>query len=257
MIISEQKYTNLNRKYYRGLLNYDKKNKVYNETYLSTRFAYAFAYSGLNGVVEIYELKQKSNIFNILSKVDEDNFRSYCRKNNNSKFLSYIDKLKNNDWKSVLGESDKNELINILKTLGYDGFFDYEIEKKIYNKLRGRACCPLSVLQINSPAVAVFDKEKSLKLVRVLDKKNFETFKEFNLMKKEEVEYVMSEITIFNEHISNEQIFLTLRNRIYTLTDKELKETIKAANTFENRKKQEEEVKKILEDWKTRVSRSC
>ena len=157
----------------------------------------------------------------------------------------------------MLGEENKNKVINILKELGYDGFFDYEIEKKIYDKLKYRSCCPFSILQINSPAVAVFDKEKSLNLINTLKGKDLQNFKEFELMKKSEKKNIFSIIDMFNENTANEQIFLFLRNRIYTLTDNELREIIKMANTAENRKKQKEEFSKIMEDFEQRFAERC
>ena len=55
MLISEQKYANKNRLYYRGLADNDKSSKFYKETYLTTRLIYALAYSfGLKGIVEVY-----------------------------------------------------------------------------------------------------------------------------------------------------------------------------------------------------------
>ena len=105
MIISEQKYTNRNRLYYRGLTEYDESSKLYRETYLTTRLIYALAYSfGLKGIVEVYRLKDTANIFNMRSKQDEGNLRVFCHNHGMSKYLKYFDKLKNNDWLGVLEE---------------------------------------------------------------------------------------------------------------------------------------------------------
>lgn len=75
MLISEQKHTNKNRIYYRGLRNNDLNNKQYLETYLTTSLTYSFACSGLGGVIESYRLKDTANIFNMRSKLDEGKLR--------------------------------------------------------------------------------------------------------------------------------------------------------------------------------------
>ena len=120
MLISEQKYTNKNRLYYRGLADNDKSVKFYKETYLTTRLIYALTYSfGLNGIVEVYRLKDTANIFNMRSKTDEGRLGKFCQEHKMSKYLKYFEILKNNDWLHVLGE-DRQNLINAIKSMGYD-----------------------------------------------------------------------------------------------------------------------------------------
>ena len=91
MLISEQKYANKNRLYYRGLANNDKSSKFYKETYLTTRLIYALAYSfGLKGIVEVYRLKDTANIFNMRSKTDESRYeelKNVIKKLNKQKII--------------------------------------------------------------------------------------------------------------------------------------------------------------------------
>ena len=74
----EQKYTNLNRKYFHGQT---KQNYLQHQTeyYLTTKFAYAFNYAiGYFGEVLEYNLKQEANIFNANSKKDSAILRNFC-----------------------------------------------------------------------------------------------------------------------------------------------------------------------------------
>lgn len=226
MILSEQKYTNTNKLYYRGLSEYNEKNKFCEEVYLSTRLIYSLAYSfGLKGVVEVYRLKKTANIFNMRSKQDEGKLRKFCQSQGMMKYLKYFEKLKNNDWLGVLGE-DRIKLVNAIKLLGYDGYFNFEIDRDRYEKLRNNSFCNFSDLQVHSPSIAIFDVHKTCERVAVYSKKeDFEKEPEIKKIKQQELDYVNN----FWKK-TNEETFGVLRKRIVTLTNEELKETIKKVN---------------------------
>ena len=200
MIISEQKYTNKNRLYYRGLADDDKNSKFYKETYLTTRLIYALAYSfGLSGIVEVYRLKDTANIFNMRSKTDEGNLRRFCQEHKMSKYLKYFETLKNNDWLHVLGE-DRQKLINAIKSMGYDGYFNSEIDESRYEELKNSSFCNFSALQIKSPSVAIFNLGKSCDMIAVYNsKEDFEKSSEIKEIKQQEQDYIIRSAAYFTK----------------------------------------------------------
>ena len=253
MIISEQKYTNKNRLYYRGISEYDESLKQFKETYLTTRLSYALAYSfGLKGNVEVYRLKDTANIFNMRSKTDEANLRKDCHLNSNySDLLKYIDKLKNNDWLDIT-ETKRRKLIGLIRAMGYDGYFNFEIDRSRYEALKDKCYCYFSTLQINSPSVAVFDIKKTCEpvaLYRTVEE--FEKMPEIKEIRQQEKDYIIKNINDFKGDIK--EIFTTLRQRILTLTDKELLEVIEFASSNENKEKQLKESEVYLDALRKRI----
>lgn len=261
MLISEQKHTNKNRIYYRGLRNNDLNNKQYLETYLTTSLTYSFAYSGLNGVIESYCLKDTANIFNMRSKLDEGKLRVYCNntKINSLSLADYLkfneisERLKNEDWLKVLEDLNKRKLlIKAIKELGYDGYFNFEITRDMINEYRQFPSFEFSDLHIKSPAVAVFNINKSLIKIATYSGRELNSLAEIQKLKEKEKQYVISTINNYKER-NNDNIFIILRNKIKSLTDDELKEIIKTANTPENRSKQKERAELYLEAIKERI----
>ena len=168
MLISEQKHKNKNRKYYHGKVV----DKLGNEFYLTTRFAYALIYTdGLLGEVQEYTLKQTADIFNMKCKTDEGLLRKYCQKYESS-LLKYLDHLKNNDWTSFSNPQLKFIFIDSIRNLGYDGFFNFEIDKVVLQRLHSNLRFQFDFYQ-GSPAVAVFNKDILL-LQKTWNKNNFE-----------------------------------------------------------------------------------
>lgn len=137
MLISEQKHTNLNRIYYHGKIKNRKENLE--EFYLTTKFAYAFLYSSgyMYGEIEEYKLKKVANIFNARCVTDEGNLRKFCQKKAPN-ILKYIDLLKENDWMKIRDPSLRQDLIFIIKFLGYDGYFNFEIDEKALEDLHNK-----------------------------------------------------------------------------------------------------------------------
>lgn len=72
-----------------------------------------------------YWLKERVNIFNARYQKDYQKLEDYCRIHHRN-FLSILTKLKDYDWLDILNFENREYLINILKTLGYDGFFNIE-----------------------------------------------------------------------------------------------------------------------------------
>lgn len=129
MVFNEQKYKNKQRKYYHGT-PFDKLNKSLDRfgcLFLTTYFPYAVEYSkidekGTFGHVFEFKIKEPLNIFNIKSSMD--NFK--LQKNVSSDLYALA---KTNNWLADRQRGHlRGELLNQIKLLGYDGFFDKEVD---------------------------------------------------------------------------------------------------------------------------------
>jgi len=131
MLLNEQLYKNFYRPYFRGQRkDWDiEKANFKNESYFTTSpfYAYFYARGEEEGVVIEYRLNNNVNIFNLNSKKDYFTLHKFLIDSNENKLLRCLNDLKNNDWTFVLnGDDNRNELLSIVKELGYDGFFNYE-----------------------------------------------------------------------------------------------------------------------------------
>ena len=143
MILTEQQYKNLNRRYFHGSQNgrLNQKEGRQNFLHLSNSFVYSSMYAcqigPLQGKVFEFRLKEGLNIFNAKCKNDLLKLKIYARKNN-------IDweKLEKEDW-SLL--KSKGSIIELIRGLGFDGFFDWEwtdnlrnYRKEVEGELKGQ-----------------------------------------------------------------------------------------------------------------------
>ena len=249
MLIKEQKYSNKNRFYYRGLRKEDLSYKKFDEIYLTNNFIYALAHSKISGTVNVYTLKETANIFNMKSKSDEGKLRKYCQKNPLLKNYTYFfEKLKDNDWSYTLkGDYARQFLIEAIKKLGYDGYFNYEIDKEYYDEIKKYDWAGYSSLSVHSPSVCIFNEDSLIKVDSLSGDKLLKS--DFiKKIKKSEEEVIKSNIKFFIENT-----FKVLRNRILTLSDEELKDAIKKYNKPEIIKEQEERIKKYTKALEQRI----
>ena len=159
MIFSEQRHKNLNRKYYHGFNLHKTKKLSCNEFYLTTSFVYAAENAEADGYVVEYLLKKEINVFNALSKKDFELLRNRCEKTDR-KFLNVLSRLKNDDWFRLFDyEVEKRqELLEIIEDLGFDGYFNFEIDNELERDYVERDTM-ISPSLIHSPAMAVFSKD--------------------------------------------------------------------------------------------------
>lgn len=227
MILSEQKHTNLDRPYYRGLKPDGK--RVYTETYFTTNFLYALAYATLEGTVIEAKLKTTADIFNANSLVDCGRVRNYIREHSEfGPYLSALEKLKTQDWTDVL-KGSYGPFIGLLKCLGFDGFFNFE-GPKLYGMVSKDYRKRFASLDAANPAVAVSNPDSCFDRIKVWTMKNFSDRLDFNTARKIELELDRKT----DPFIKNDK-FTSLRKRILTLTDKELEKAIKKYNTDGNK----------------------
>lgn len=109
MILTEQQYENLNRRYFHGAKNgrIVKEDALFDYFYLSTDFLYAATYACISGreksKVFEFRLKEGLNIFNARSKTDVMNLRFGIKKAKIRFFEKWYEQgLQNEDWTFLL-----------------------------------------------------------------------------------------------------------------------------------------------------------
>ena len=166
MILTEQLCKNLYRSYFRGQKkDWNHEKSLFDEVYYMTSPIYALFYAAKeNGIVSEYKLKSPVNIFNLKSKTDRFALHKYLNENHMNHMLWPLSKMENNDWGFML-ESDtaREELLEIIKELGYDGYFNYEYDLEMKNFLKNITSRSLPVSDKN-PAIGVFHNDVFIKI---------------------------------------------------------------------------------------------
>lgn len=200
MLLSEQKHKRLSRLYYHGQVKgYDSSKRLFNELYLSTKFLYALSYafdsSNALGEVEVFKLRETANIFNMRCKTDEAALRKQL--NSYSPMLTrHIEALKSNDWSFFLN-SDNNrvKLVDIIRDLGYDGYFNFEIDSIAVEMLRRSEEFRYDDFDIKSPAIGLFNKDVLMKVYKY-DESNIESYPEYEKLRQRELEHIVTSTKI-------------------------------------------------------------
>lgn len=242
----EQKYTNLNRKYFHG----QPKQKIVShqdEYYLTNNFAYAFVYAvGYFGEVIEYNFNQSADIFNANSKKDAAVLRNFCKKYYPS-FVPYIELLKTNDWSRIRNFEDKRNLIEIVKDLGYDGYFNWEIEKEMLDDYHEKNMYKFD-LRIKSPSIGIFNKKILIKN-KVWDKSNYEDCEDFLKFKETELKIIKEKaLEGKRNYKSNKEIIDYLRKCILVISYEQIKQIVEETTlkeAVEDKIKHLEETKEI------------
>lgn len=182
MILTEQQYENLNRRYFHGAKSgrVVKEDALFDYFYLSTDFLYAATYACISGreksrVFE-FRLKEGLNIFNARSKKDVMNLRVGIKKAKIKFFEKWYEQgLQNEDWAFLLRNGNKKDrTVQVIKELGYDGFFNYEWTEK------SKTHQGILVKNVkDKPAIGIFDIEK-LKQVAVYNYNDYFEFESFS-----------------------------------------------------------------------------
>lgn len=191
MKVLEQKYPAHKRIYYHGQPCKDSLPHLCDEFYLTPNFIYACTYAGDNGIVESYTLSKDANIFNAQSKKDYDMLQSYLEEKLPI-LLQYLPRLVHEDW--VLGNpfntTVKNKFIKILKELHYDGFFNYEIDKKLLQIYRENHCDYVNPVLINNPSIGIFDTSILLPIDTKVGYEDFKKEPAFLEFKEKELYFI-------------------------------------------------------------------
>lgn len=175
MLLTEQIIKRIGRVYWRGseFKSWDQEKSEYSCLYISADIVYALAYSHLNSsnvedskYLTQYCLNSQINLFNAKSKKDYQKLGDYCRIHKNyQKFLLVLVKLKSYDWyNDVLGFESREQIIQALKEMNYDGFVNIESEGNVYKQNKPKKVSDTTLYSFDG--IGIFD-EKVLTKVKV------------------------------------------------------------------------------------------
>lgn len=254
MILDEQKHKNLYRRYYQGRIkDYDSSKAIFKSwSYLTTQPIYAYFYAKDGGKVSEFVLKTGINVFNANCDTDFYKLKRYAIENDVT-WLNYdiIKRLKTEDWSYVLkGDDKRSEILDILKSLGYDGFFNYgysnKMQKELFSDLGTK------YILSNEPVIGVLDKT-AFTLVRYYDSLEdlltLDKAKEFKEQEKAEISErfwfflrIKNQVGLSDERIKE----ICMNTKTLTLTKRELKKAVD--NCIEDYNTPSELMQKIQEE---------
>lgn len=248
MVLNEQTYSNFYRTYYIGRQKgYDRNKATHKKAiYLTTNLTYAIVYAKLTGYIEEYHLREEINVFNARSEKDYYNLRRKLLSDSLLNiFTSKLDSLKDSDWTYVLGSFKKrDEILDVLKELGYDGYFNFEYTKDLKKNLSERG--DFVPAFDNKPAIGVLNKDAFL-LTHVRDVsyyKDTDKFKNFHDDEKESLKSRIIDLMI-NGKLDKDGCKIVSENMDYTTLTKE--EKIEIIDSIDLDKIKDERVK--FREW--------
>ena len=132
MIFNEQYYRNTQKIYWHGSKypTYNKDLARFKYFFITPDFEYAarYALDRVNLKIKYMyacTLKKPLNIFNPRSANDEYKFRKRFNPTNEE-----FETLKGEAWLDILGLEDRERIVDAIRLLGYDGFFNFEYNKE-------------------------------------------------------------------------------------------------------------------------------
>lgn len=230
MGLQEQTYRGHKRIYYQGRFSgFDESKRTFKDVfYLTTSIVYAASYAGDDGNVSSYVLKKDLNIFNAKSKQDYNAIKDAL----SNDLLSYLDRLADEDWvfgDNLFEQTTKNKFIEIIKSLGYDGFFNYEVDKKFLRRMKESPYWDfINKVMIDNPSIGVFDESNLIKVDDNIDFKKESSYKEFSDLEKNFIAYSL--LSLLNggkfddEH--KDMLYKSLCNSLMTLSKDEIYELV-------------------------------
>lgn len=253
MLLTEQLYKNLNRPYYVGRINnYDRTKSLHgNYFYLTTDLLYAIFYAGRNGFIEEYRLKQSINIFNANSENDYNILRlALLRDPTLNVFTRYLNDLKTKDWTYVLdGFDNRDKILDLLISLGYDGYFNYEYTSDLKEDLENNRIEPPVFESEPSIGVLNLDSFKKVAEYRYDVFKDTDAFAKLKAMEKKDAEYTYNVYGVDN-NLPKDLIKLIFSNKKYIALSK--KETDDLVDALHLREKDIEHKRFLTENTNAR-----
>ena len=164
MKLNEQIHKNLYRPYYRGQrLDYDEsKSNFKDKKFYTTNLFYAYfkAIEEKGNIIE-YRLKNEVNIFNIKSKNDKLILHGDLMKLGlDFACGTLLNNSSDTDWTYISnGDENRDIIIDIVKNLGYDGFFNYEYTNDFKRYIRQNRLHIEYPMTDKNPAICVFNKD--------------------------------------------------------------------------------------------------
>lgn len=169
VILNEQVHKNLYRSYFCGHQDdYDLSKATFkNISFYTTNPLYALFYAKKNKHWKVteYKLKDKVNIFNARSRTDFDKLHKYINENSIPISFDTLEDLKDHDWSYCLGSDEKrNEVLDIIFGLGYDGFFNYEYDKIMKRDIEAMEYDVDIPDTNNNPAIGILSNDVFIKV---------------------------------------------------------------------------------------------
>lgn len=230
MALQEQTYRGHKRIYYQGRApDFDESKRTFKDVfYLTTSIVYAVSYAGEKGNVSSYVLKKDLNIFNAKSKQDYNKLKDVL----SNDLLSYLDRLADEDWvfeDDLFEQTTKIKFIEIIKSLGYDGFFNYEVDKKFLRRMKKSPYWDfMNKVMIDNPSIGVFDESNLIKVDDNIDFKSESSYKEFSDLEKNFIAYNLLNL-LKNDKFDDEHkymLYKSLCNSLMTLSKDETYELV-------------------------------
>lgn len=230
MALQEQTYRGHKRIYYQGRgPGFDESKRTFKDVfYLTTSTVYAVSYAGEKGNVSSYVLKKDLNIFNAKSKQDYNKIKDVL----SNDLLSYLDRLADEDWvfeDDLFEQTTKIKFIEIIKSLGYDGFFNYEVDKKFLRRMKKSPYWDfINKVMIDNPSIGVFDESNLIKVDDNIDFKSENSYKEFSDLEKNFIAYNLLNL-LKNDKFDDEHkdmLYKSLCNSLMTLSKDEIYELV-------------------------------
>lgn len=230
MALQEQTYRGHKRIYYQGRApDFDESKRTFKDVfYLTTSIVYAVSYAGEKGNVSSYVLKKDLNIFNAKSKQDYNKIKDVL----SNDLLSYLDRLADEDWvfeDDLFEQTTKIKFIEIIKSLGYDGFFNYEVDKKFLRRMKKSPYWDfMNKVMIDNPSIGVFDESNLIKVDDNIDFKSESSYKEFSDLEKNFIAYNLLNL-LNNDKFDDEHkymLYKSLCNSLMTLSKDEIYELV-------------------------------
>lgn len=255
MLLTEQIIKRIGRIYWRGsnFENWEQEKSEYSYLYISTDVVYALAYSHLNSnnvenskYLIQYNLNSQINLFNAKSKKDYQKLEDYCRVHKSyQKFLSKLDKLKNYDWyNEILGYEDREQIIQAIKEIGYDGFVNVESEGNVYKQNKPKKVSDTTLYGFDG--IGIFD-EKVLTKNKVYS--GWENIKKLDEVKavREIAKHIINKHLYFLKNFElNQNLLEELNNlTVMVFTPKELIDIVLSFN-YEKLDKKVKEIRETL-----------
>lgn len=204
MILTEQLYKNLNRRYFHGSKTgkLEKTGNTYDYLFLTTDFVYSAFYAcdadALEGRVFEFRLNKGLNIFNSRSQQDVMKIRAYIRKNKPKMDNDWFwEGLQDEDWTFLFEDTQyRRNTIEAIFNCGFDGFFDYEWSSG-FKKSKSRNTDKGEFLE-KSPSVAIFNVEK-IKKVAEYKYEDYFQFESFRKAFRQEKSLLIGYVTAIKE----------------------------------------------------------
>lgn len=230
MALQEQTYRGHKRIYYQGRApDFDESKRTFKDVfYLTTSIVYAVSYAGEKGNISSYVLKKDLNIFNAKSKQDYNKIKDVL----SNDLISYLDRLADEDWvfeDNLFEQTTKIKFIKIIKSLGYDGFFNYEVDKKFLRRMKKSPYWDfMNKVMIDNPSIGVFDESNLIKVDDNIDFKSENSYKEFSDLEKNFIAYNLLNL-LKNDKFDDEHkdmLYKSLCNSLMTLSKDEIYELV-------------------------------